>query len=41
VRDAGRVPGVDLVWESSAEVIPLPAAGRSDSDPAEFRRKFK
>jgi hypothetical protein len=34
VREAGRALGVDLVWESPADVIPLPAGWEERSRPA-------
>ena len=34
VREAGRALGVDLVWESPADVIPLPVGWEERSRPA-------
>ena len=34
MREAGRALGVDLVWESPADVIPLPAGWEERSRPA-------
>ena len=34
VREAGRALGVDVVWESPADVIPLPAGWEERSRPA-------
>ena len=34
VREAGRALGIDLVWESPADVIPLPAGWEERSRPA-------
>ena len=38
VREAGRALGVDVVWESPADVIPLPAGWEERSRPRRSRR---